>query len=89
MRLQPAQFIDMTRSGKDVVRVYPVVGHPDSRQVHFCHDGCGTDRVEGTLLYDPLGMQPVRSAHIAWLNGFLPLKAVPVTELRGWLATLP
>lgn len=87
--IQPARFIEMLRPGKGVIRIHPIVGHPDSRQVHFCHDGCGVDKVDGVLLYDPLGMQPVRSTHLAWLNDFLPLKAVPVSDLPSWFTTLP
>jgi hypothetical protein len=89
LEIQPARFVEMHRSGGAAIRLYPIVGHPDSRQVHFCHDGCGTEKVEGILLYDPLGMQPPRSAHLAWLNGYLPLKAIPVTDLPVWLRTLP
>lgn len=89
LQIQPARFVEVYRSGRAAIRIYPIVGHPDSRQVHFCHDGCGTDKVEGILLYDPLGMQPPRSAHLAWLNGYLPLKAMPVTDLPGWFRTLP
>ena len=43
---------------------------------------------DGLLLYDPLGMLDPKRLHLGWLNKFLPLKAVPVTELDEWFRSL-
>lgn len=86
--IQPARCIDVRSPKRTVTRVFPVVGHPDSLQIHTCFDGCGDPGVDGVLLYDPLGMLTTKSTHLAWLNDYLPLKALPITDVQKWLTGL-
>ena len=82
--IQPARFLDLESSRGSRYRVFPVVGHPDSVELFRCFEACGTPPANGVLLYDPLGMLDPKRLHLGWLNKFLPLKAVPVTELDEW-----
>jgi hypothetical protein len=45
-------------------RVFPVVGHPDSVHIHGCFDDRDDPKVDGVLLYDPMGMLPKKSSHL-------------------------
>jgi hypothetical protein len=81
--IQPARWVDLRSPGGARYRVFPIVGHP-SIELFRCFEACGTPPDAGVLLYDPLGMIDPKRVHLGWLNQFLPLKAVPVTELDEW-----
>jgi hypothetical protein len=86
--IQPARCVDLETPSGAHYRVFPVVGHPDSIELFRCFEACGTPPAAGVLLYDPLGMLHPKRLHLGWLNEFLPLKAVPVTELDEWFRRL-
>lgn len=86
--IQPARCVDLQSPGGARYRMFPVVGHPDSSELFRCFESCGTPPADGVLLYDPLGMLDPKRLHLGWLNKFLPLKAVPVTELDEWFRSL-
>jgi hypothetical protein len=86
--IQPARCVDLQSSGGARYTVFPIVGHPDSIELFRCFEACGTPPRDGVLLYDPLGMLDPKRLHLGWLNKFLPLKAVPVTELDEWFKHL-
>jgi hypothetical protein len=69
--------------------VFPVLGHPDSPTIHDVTDLCGTSADNKTplplALFDPLGMLDKRVAHITWLNRYLPVRAMSLTEVSKWL----
>lgn len=87
--VQPAQHIDL-RGPRNRVRVYPVVGHPDSLRAQEVFDVCRKPPVNAVLLYDPDGMQDRRLRHLRWLNEHLPaaVKLLPVTEIPAWAGAL-
>lgn len=88
--IQPGYCIDLHRPGRPTpIRAFPLVGHPDSHQLHQCFDGCGNPPLDGLVVYDPLGMWDKKTLHLTWLNGYLPLRALPVTELNAWIASGP
>ena len=88
--IQPGQHIDLrppTRAGERslLLRIFPVVGHPDSSQLHESSDSCGRPSMDGVLLYDAIGMWRRKAKHLAWLNQYLPLKSLPMIEVDRWL----
>jgi hypothetical protein len=82
--IQPARWVDLQSTGGGRYRVFPIVGQPDSIELFRCFEACRTPPSDGVLLYDPRGMLDPKRLHLGWLNKFLPLKAVPVTELDDW-----
>lgn len=86
--IQPARWVDLESAAGTRYRVFPVVGHPDSVELFRCSEACGTPPATGIILYDPLGMLNPKLLHLGWLNKFLPLKALPVTELDEWFRRL-
>ncbi len=86
--IQPARCVDLQSQKGKLYRVFPMVGHPDSIELFRCFEACSTPPADGVLLYDPLGMLDPKRLHLGWLNKFLPLKAVPVTELDEWFRRL-
>jgi hypothetical protein len=85
--IQPARCIDLMTPAGARHRAFPIVGHPDSVELYRCFDACGTPPADGVVVYDPLGMLDRKRLHLGWLNGFLPLRAIPVTELSEWFRT--
>jgi hypothetical protein len=85
---QPALCVEIESPQQQKYLLFPVVGHPDSIQIYRCHENCSGPAAGGVLLYDPLGMLPPKRLHLGWLNGFLPLKAVAVTELDEWFRAI-
>lgn len=86
--IQPARWVDLQSPRGTRYRVFPIVGHPDSIELYRCSEACTTPPTDGVLFYDPLGMLDPKRLHLGWLNSFLPLKAVPVTELDAWFGRL-
>jgi len=85
--LQPDGTVDVQHGGRRI-RVQPVVGHPESQLIHDTHDSCssaGPDTV-GAIVFDDLGLYPSKNAHLRWLNTYLPVRAVGVSELPVWLS---
>lgn len=85
--LQPNGTVDVQHGGRKI-RVQPVVGHPESELIHDTHDSCaslGPDTV-GAIIFDDLGLYPSKNAHLKWLNTYLPVRAVGVSELPAWLS---
>jgi hypothetical protein len=85
--VQSPSCIDLSHAGKSTVRAFPVVGHPDSAQLNECFDGCDV-AATGILVYDPVAAWERRRRHLGWLNDYLPVKSVPVTDLGAWLTAL-
>ncbi|WP_437634663.1 toll/interleukin-1 receptor domain-containing protein [Sorangium sp. So ce854] len=67
----------------------PLVGHPDAMQLHAAHTNCTsmTPVPVARVLYDPIGMLAAKAKHLGWLNHFLPLKALPLSEVGICLST--
>jgi len=94
-RRAPAHGLDVTvrtDRGLDVTSVHglrarllPLVGHPDAVQLHTAHTECAPV-AEARVLYDPMGMLAAKAKHLRWLNGFLPLEAVPLDEVDACLS---
>jgi hypothetical protein len=88
--IQRGHCIDLHPPGRrTTIRAFPLVGHPNSHQLHECFDGCGNPPKDGVVVYDPLGMLDKKASHLMWLNGYLPLRALPVTELGSWIRSDP
>lgn len=86
--IQPARFIDVVDRAGGVRRVFPVVGHPDSIEVHRSCDSCDGVVASGVILYDALGVIQRRRTHLGWLNGFLPIPVLATDELTQWISEL-
>jgi hypothetical protein len=88
VEIQPARCVDLVTAAGERRRAFPIVGHPDSLELYRCFDACGTPPTDGVVIYDPLGMIDRKRLHLGWLNDFLPLQAIPVTELSAWFRTI-
>jgi len=82
----------LVKGPRAAVRVLPVIGHPDAVQMH----GVDPHRTapgrrpkppapDAWLIYDDLGIHVDRATHLSWLSGFLPVEAIPVSEVSAWL----
>lgn len=87
VRIQPEGHLELRVSGKQRVALYPVVGHPDSSQLHRATDERRSRR-RPWLLFDNLGLWEKKAKHLAWLNRFLPARTLPLSEVDTWLSRL-
>lgn len=66
----------------------PVVGHPDSVQLHQFETVIAEEYATGSkvaLVFDPLGLLTEKSLHLSWLNQHLPPQTVALRETKQWL----
>jgi hypothetical protein len=80
--LQPERFM-LAKRGDRRIAVIPTVGFPDARRFHeaglrFPVEGEAAD--EAILLYDHLGMHEEWSRFLDWLDDYLPVKGLRVTQ---------
>ncbi len=79
--------VDKT-SGDRVIAV-PVIGVPDAVRYYDVDQLVQTVEDLGSgqavLVYDPAGIRPNWLEHLTWLDAYVPIKGVRVTDLRGAL----
>lgn len=80
----PERFVEV-RGTSGTFLFVPTVGSPRSHDLHEAE--ALRPRGEPRLLYDPAGLLDASLAHLGWLNGYLPVKAVATSELSAWLGT--
>lgn len=85
---RPPSELEITRNDDAILRLLPVVGHPDTRRAQQLDDACGLDGVEGVLLFDADGLAPSAAAHLRWLNRHLPTTIRTSSDVEEWLPAL-
>lgn len=88
--LQPERFI-LAKRGDHRIAVIPTVGFPDARRFHeaglrFPVEGEIAD--EAILLYDHLGMHEEWGRFLDWLDDYLPVKGLRVTQTEQKLRSV-
>ena len=87
--LQPEKFITLNkRDGKDII-VIPTIGVPQAFTYNQTNDLTKRIREHNTpetyLLYDHRNIREKWINHLTWLDEYLPVKSVKITELDKWL----
>jgi hypothetical protein len=70
------------------VRVYPILGHPDSLIAREASDACAALDQKGYLVFDPNGIDPETAGHLRWLNKYLPVQSFSIAEAEEWIPQL-
>jgi len=87
--LQREKFVTiMSKKGKEIV-VIPTIGVPHAFSYHQSEDLIKLIRSHGVekiwLLYDHINIREKWLKHLAWLDGYLPVNSLKVTEIEEWL----
>jgi hypothetical protein len=88
--VQPERFVLTELGDGRRIAAIPAVGVPDALRYHeacghFAVDGMQAD--EALLIYDHRGMLPQWMAFLDWLDDFLPVKGLRVTDTAARLGT--
>ncbi|WP_368666507.1 MULTISPECIES: toll/interleukin-1 receptor domain-containing protein [Corallococcus] len=86
--IQPSGRLEVPHPHRGATYVFPIVGHPEATLLQEIADDCttcGAPTPHGCLIYDPLGIWPRKAAHLQWLNGFLPVESLAISEVPKWL----
>ncbi len=90
--LQPEKFITLERSSGDELVVLPTVGVPHAFRYNQSEDLIKRIRTHKKtipyLLYDHRNIRENWLKHLAWLDSYLPLKSVKITEVEAWLKSI-
>lgn len=90
--LQPEKFITLERSSGDELVVLPTVGVPHAFRYNQSEDLIKRIRTHKKtipyLLYDHRNIRDNWLKHLAWLDSYLPLKSVKITEVEAWLKSI-
>ena len=85
--VQPTGPIVVTH-GRGVLRVVPVVGHPEAAHYQRAFRDHPLDEAskEVVLLHDTDGFLPERQEHIRWLDEYLPVRSLAVRDVAAWIS---
>ena len=87
-KVQPTRFVFAeTRSGRKIAAI-PAVGVLDARVYHQASQRFPTsagDADEAILIYDHRGMMPEWRDFLDWLDNYLPVRGMRVTETAARL----
>jgi TIR domain len=83
--VQTAGHLVVRRGLRSDVRVYPVVGHPDTTHAREVADACSVLDEKGYLVFDANGIDEATAAHLRWLNRFLPIISFSTAEAEEWI----
>ena len=86
--IHPAGHLVVRRGQRPDVRVYPIIGHPDTTHAHEISDACSVLQEKGFLVFDANGIDEATAAHLRWLNEYLPISSFSTTEVEEWLPRL-
>jgi hypothetical protein len=91
--LYPEKFMTLNKiSDGQEVAVIPTVGVPQAFTFNQCEELIQRIRSHNSkmayLLYDHRNILKKWETHLSWLDKFLPVKTVKVTELETWMKTL-
>jgi len=86
--VQAASHLELRFGTRKSVRVYPVIGHPDTTYAREASNACAVLDQKGCLLFDPNGIDKETAAHLRWLNDYLPVKSYSTTEADEWIPKL-
>jgi len=90
--LQPEKFITLRNdSGKELI-IIPTVGVPQAftyyRSDEFYNRILNDSNREVFLVYDQFNIRERWLNHLSWLDTYLPVKTIKVTEIEKWLRNL-
>jgi hypothetical protein len=87
--LQPEKFITVTNKTKKEVAIIPTVGVPQALTYNQIHELIKRirehDLPEIYLLYDHRNIIERWQAHLIWLDLYLPIKTIKITEIENWM----
>lgn len=90
--LQPEKFLTLTKKNGNEIAIIPTVGVPQSLTYNQTEELIKRIRKnklpEIFLLYDHRNIIEKWQKHLIWLDLYLPIKAVKVTEIENWIAKL-
>jgi hypothetical protein len=86
--VQGNTHLQLLRGRRKVIRVYPVVGHPDTSYAQEIADACSIRRDTGCLLFDSNGIDDALAGHFRWLNQHLPVQSFSTKDVEEWLPKL-
>lgn len=89
--VQPERYVlAQLRSGRRIAAI-PAVGVPDALRYHEASgrfSAVGVDADEAVLIYDHRGMLPQWTQFLDWLDDFLPVKGLRVTDTAARLGAM-
>jgi hypothetical protein len=92
INLQPEKFIVVKRSDDNELVVIPTVGVPQAftyNQSEELVKRIKTKAVKDVfILYDHRNIRENWLEHLAWLDQYLPVKAIKITEVEKWLTSI-
>lgn len=90
--LQPEKFISLKNSKGDDIEIIPTVGVPNAFTYNQKQEFIETIKAKDTqsiyLLYDDRNILKKWIAHLAWLDSYLPVKAIKISEITNWINKL-
>lgn len=89
-QVQPERFISAQLSSGTRIAAIPAVGVPDAFRYHEASRRFPGEEGVATLVflvYDHRGLRPSWSGFLDWLDDFLPVKAVRITNIAGKLSS--
>lgn len=90
--LQPEKFITIERSSGEELVILPTVGVPHAFRYNQSDDLIKRIRTHKKtvpyLLYDHMSIRDNWLKHLEWLDKYLPLKSVKITDIEAWLKSI-
>jgi hypothetical protein len=86
--VQAAHHLQLCFGARRSVRVYPMIGHPDTTHAREASDACAVLDQKGYLIFDSNGIDAETAAHLRWLNNYLPIQSFSTTEADEWIPRL-
>ena len=90
--LQPEKFITLCKSSGEEVIILPTVGVPQALTYHQSDELISRIKSKNIkslyILYDHRNIRKKWLAHIDWLDNYLPIKSIKITEIEKWLKNI-
>ena len=90
--LQPEKYITIQDSSGGLVMIIPTIGIPDSLAYNRTEDAMaamlGSKPAAAFILFDHNNIREAWQNHLAWLDGYLPVKSIKIQDATGWLKAL-
>lgn len=87
--LQPEKFITLSTSNNDEVIILPTVGVPQAFTYNQSDELISRIKSKNIkslyILYDHRNIRKKWLMHIDWLDNYLPIKSIKITEIEKWL----
>jgi hypothetical protein len=92
MQLHPQKFITLTNSKGEEVAVIPTVGVPHgftyNQTAELIKVIRESEATEALILYDHRNIREKWLHHLVWLDLYLPVKTIKITDIEDWMTKL-